>query len=87
MDIGYGDSHTVRDVVSYDEGRAIARSGLSCSDNPFIHDLESSRQRSWTDGSESTKVDLYQIENLSSLVISNIKRTRCERIADIRLQP
>jgi hypothetical protein len=50
MDVGYGDSRTIRDGISYDEGRASAKYGLSFEANPFQKDLEPVRHRSWSEG-------------------------------------
>jgi hypothetical protein len=55
MDVGYGDSRAIRDGISYDEGRASARFGLSIVANPFRKDLEPVRHRSWAEGYESYK--------------------------------
>ena len=55
MDVGYGDSRATRDGISYDEGRASARFGLSFAANPFMKDLEPDRYRSWSDGYTSYK--------------------------------
>ena len=56
MDVGYGDSRAVKDVISYDEGRASARIGLRLADNPFRKDIEPRRYQSWLDGFGSYKL-------------------------------
>jgi len=55
MDVGYGDSRTIRDGISYDEGRASAKFGLSFAANPFHKDVEPVRHRSWAEGHSSYK--------------------------------
>jgi len=55
MDVGYGDSRTIRDGISYDEGRASAKFGLTSTANPFRKDLEPDRYRAWAEGFSSHK--------------------------------